>query len=620
MRRLSLTVLIFALGTGSVLPAAERPSAMKLFPQDTLLFVRLANAREFGLKVKETSTGRMFADPQLAPFVEKLYGGTADMYSDKLEESLGISWDELQELPTGEVALGIVARPAKLPAFLLLVDQGTEPSSARRLLDRAIEAAQERGGELTTEKIDGVEVTVIRDGDNQDRMFGMFERDNTIVVATDANVLRGVLHHWEGDPTGAGAAGAAGNLQGESGESAAEEAATGEEEEFVPGLALAENYQFTSILRNCRRPQDPPPQLIAFIDPIGLLHEFSRDNPGAQFGLSYLPQLGLDGILGIGGALTLATGDFDDLTHVHVLLENPRSGLLEIIQFDQGETAPEAFVPRSVESYFTWSMNFPATYDRIVAMSDTVIGEGRFEDGINSRVNEPLGIDFAADIIDNLGGRASMLIGYEKPARMQSRKHVLTLSLVDEAKAAETLQAIIDRFPDQFEERQFGAATYYAIGRPNPDQPVEERPFDPFVAIMDGYLLIGGATQVFEQCVMARDGTAERLVDSSDYQRIVATLGRETPGQAPAFFSLQRSEESFRHLYDLLTSEKSREFIEENAADNAFLTALLDALENNELPPFEVLQQYMGPGGGIVYDTDSGYHGISFSLRGEGAQ
>ena len=46
----------------------------------------------------------------------------------------------------------------------------------------------------------------------------------------------------------------------------------------------------------------------------------------------------------------------------------------------------------------------------------------------------------------------------------------------------------------------------------------------------------------------------------------------------------------------------------------------LDHRNLNELPPFEALQQYMGSGGGILYDTDSGYHGISFSLRNEPAQ
>jgi hypothetical protein len=136
---------------------------------------------------------------------------------------------------------------------------------------------------------------------------------------------------------------------------------------------------------------------------------------------------------------------------------------------------------------------------------------------------------------------------------------------------------------------------------------------------MDGHLFVGGSTLLFEQIIAARDGTAERLADSPDYARLAATIGRETSGQTPALFMMQRSEESLRHVYDLLTAEKSREFLEENSEGNALFTALLDALDAGELPPFESLLQYMGAGGSILYDTDTGYHGIGFTLRNEAA-
>ncbi len=55
---------------------------------------------------------------------------------------------------------------------------------------------REAGGDFSKEDINGVEVTVVRDADDENRVFGVFERENTIVVATDPIVLRGVLHHW----------------------------------------------------------------------------------------------------------------------------------------------------------------------------------------------------------------------------------------------------------------------------------------------------------------------------------------------------------------------------------------------------------------------------------------
>ena len=76
-------------------------------------------------------------------------------------------------------------------------------------------------------------------------------------------------------------------------------------------------------------------------------------------------------------------------------------------------------------------------------------------------------------------------------------------------------------------------------------------------------------------------------------------------------------EETLRQWYDLLTSEKTRALIDENKEGNKFLQALADAMEQNKLPPFDVLLPYMSPGGGILYDTDTGYHAISFQLRSE---
>ena len=58
----------------------------------------------------------------------------------------------------------------------------------------------------------------------------------------------------------------------------------------------------------------------------------------------------------------------------------------------------------------------------------------------------------------------------------------------------------------------------------------------------------------------------------------------------------------------------------EAGAPQATGTALADALDANELPPFEVLAPYFGPGGGILYDTDTGYHAIGFTLRNEPAK
>jgi hypothetical protein len=167
-------VVVFALYASARAEKVERPSAMKLFPEETVVFVRVANAHEFGEKFQQTSMGRMIRD----------------LYAQHAEDKVGISWDDLKKLPKGEVAFAVIARDHGRPGLLLLVDQGDEVSVADKLVDKALDFAEKQGGEFSKEKIGDVEITVVRDHDHQNRMFGVFERDNTIVVATDPDLLR----------------------------------------------------------------------------------------------------------------------------------------------------------------------------------------------------------------------------------------------------------------------------------------------------------------------------------------------------------------------------------------------------------------------------------------------
>jgi hypothetical protein len=604
----------------SVTPAwAVRPSAMKLFPEETVVFIRMANAHEFGERFGQTAMGRMLSDPQLKPFMEHLYGGAGEFYADKAEGQLGVSWEDLKRLPKGEVAFGVVARPNATPALLLLIDQGDEPSVAEQLLDRALELAGEKGAEFSTEKIGDVEVTIARDADNQNRVFGVFERENTIVAATDPNVIRNVLWHWDGSKPAEGQTSAAtASKQADANQAEANTEADAAETEFVPGRTLAENERFATILQHCRRPQDPPPHVIWFVDPIELLRGVGRDNGGVQFALGLLPSIGLDGLHALGGALTYATDQYDHLSQMHVLLGNPRAGVLQVAAFEQGDTAPQPWVPRAVETYMAFNENLRTTYDRIVALVDQYRYQGATAKFVERRLSEPLGIDIPTKIFDNLAGRFTWMIGYDMPAHFRGQQHMLAAQLKDEMAGRESLKAVMDKYPDAFEERRFGNVTYHAILPPRLRETEEsERPFTPFVAIMDGYFFIGGSCSQFERCIAARDGTVDRLIDSEDYVRTSDVVGRESGGAVPVLFSVSRVEETIRQWYGLLTSPKTRELIDENKEGNRFLAALADALDANELPPFEMLAPYFGPGGGILYDTDTGYHGIGFTLRNE---
>jgi hypothetical protein len=620
-----VALVVLALCASALAEKTERPSAMKLFPEETVVFVRVANAHEFGEKFQETSIGRMIRDPQLKPFVDNLYGKAGDLYAEHAEGKVGISWEDLKKLPKGEVAFAVIARTHRPPALLLLIDQGDEVSVADKLVDKALDIAEQQGGEFSKETIGDIDITVVRDQDRQNRMFGVFERDNTIVVATDPDVLRNVLWHWDhpGEQTPSAAASAQRSAPDEiakadsnSDDASKDKPQKSKKEEFVPTRTLAENTRFATILKACRRKQDPPPHLVFFADPIALARNFGRESGGLQMALAMLPMTGIDGLTGIGGAITYATNEYDSLNQIHILLDNPRAGILQLPAFEAGDTTPQTFVPRSIESYMAWNWNLRATYDRLLTLLERFGAKPAVDKFMDQKIKDELGIDLPTQILDNLKGRYTWMIGYDRPTRLRGQQHVVAAELKDEKHVAEALKTVIGKFPELFEEKRFGNLTYHAFTpKVFKDKPVEERPITPFVAIADGYLFVGTSAQQFEQCITARDGTVDRLVDSDEYKRTSAVIDRETAGTTPVMFTTSRFEETIRQWYDLLTSPKTREQLDENKAKNPFFAALAETLEQNQLPPFEVLTPYFAPGGGILYDTENGYHGISFTLR-----
>jgi hypothetical protein len=593
----------------ATVPASARPSALKLLPEETLLLVRTPNAGELFDRFRETATGRMVRDPQLAPFIERLYGSAGDLYSEKVAEWLGVSWEELQNLPRAELAFAIVARKDHPPAFLLLVDQGEEPSVARRLLDSGLERFKEQGGEATSETIEGTEVTVVRESDNQDRVVGLFEKEHTIVAATDAGLLREVLRHWNANGDG--------ELASASGDATEPALSSPEEPPQYNGRPLAENRKFVTILRNCRRPHDPPPNLIAFVDPIGLIRQFNKEDAGMAVAMATFPALGVDGLSAVGATMTFATGRYDGLAHLHVLLENPRAGVMQVIAFEPGDTTPQPWVFADLENYITWNWNVRTSFNVIRSLVDRFQFEGATDKFVRNEISDRWGIDFETEVIDNLAGRFTWITGFETPARFRGAQSTIAVKVADQAAAEKTLATVLAKFPERVEERQFGDVTYHAFVIEWPEQLQDDPPSNPFVAIMDGYLFLGGSCQIFERAIAARDGTIERLADSPAYQQLAVEIEQETPGVTPVVWMFNRPEASLRQWYDVLTTEKTKEYMIEHAEGNPIYAALLDSLAANELPPFDALLPYMSPSVAVLYDTDTGFHGFSFTPRSE---
>ncbi len=136
------------------------------------------------------------------------------------------------------------------------------------------------------------------------------------------------------------------------------------------------------------------------------------------------------------------------------------------------------------------------------------------------------------------------------------------------------------------------------------------------MGVVDDYLIMANHASLYEKVVATLDDSgAENLAKSLDYRLIANRIARRSGRSGPSMVSFTRPEENLRYFYDLATSVRSGDELRRRAGDNPILKAAAAALESNPLPPFEVLERYLAPGGAMLVDDETGLHYMSFTLR-----
>lgn len=577
---------------------AARPTAEELLPNDTVVYFAVADSRELVEHFNETSIGQMLRDPQLKPLADRVYEAAAKAAS-RVEETLGVSIEELAALPQGEITLAVVPIEGKPPAVIVLFDAGEQAAVMQKLLDRGAEVAAERGLERHEETI--LETKVVRfapDGDaNRQVMYG--EKEGTFILATNLEAIRGVLERWTGAKEG----------------------------------SLIGNESYAAIMSRCGNSAGEEPQIAWFVDPINLVKSVAANNPGAAVGLAVLPVLGLDGLMGVGGTVSLAVEPFDSVMHIHLLLDTPRAGVIETLALKTGETKPEAWVPGDAVTYMTVTWDFEKSYREVGKLVDGFQGDGAFATQVQRGLDR-FELNFETDILPAFTGRVSTFSWIEPPVRLTSQAMVIGLELKDAKAFSGTLDKIMANSDDRFETKTFGQTSYWTLKQTEDEVPAAEGEaapqegdgprrrgprFRPFrgasIAIVGDYVLIADRPGVLEQAILSTANPTKSFGESVEFKLISSKIMRQAGEVRPGMLMIQRNDESLRFAYDLATSEATRERLKRGAEGNEFFRDLDQALNDNPLPPFAVLQKYFAPAGAFVTNEETGFHYMTFTLQ-----
>lgn len=594
---LSLITAVLACSVAS----ADRPGSPELLPASTLAFVRVRNAREMVEKFQETSAGRMFQDEEIKPMVDHLYGSAEEAYGE-VEERIGLSLNDLLSLPQGEISIALVAPEEGPPAVALLFEAGENVDTALTLLNRGEERAAQDGIEKKTQKIGDVTLNLYEGVGPQNRTICQFEKDGVIGITSDLALAEVMLNIWAGKDTDI--------------------------------KTLADNDEFNTIMSKCKGSKDEPPQLAFYFDPIGIARTVSRGNLGAQTAMAILPALGLDGLKGIGGSMILAPEEFDSVVHMHVSLDNPRAGAIEAIAMESGDPTPEAWVPDDVVSYTTIYWDLEKTWDKSSTLYDSFTDEGRSAGEVERRISTPLGVDFIEDILMEIDGRATYITWIEPPARINSQTNFFAIRVKDRKSAKKTLDKLMSKYSDRFEERTYAGVSYY-YDKEAPDfeqrrrERIEERGGDleqprlsirrpePCIGLMDDYIFASDSVGFMEHVINTKGRPKTSLANNLEYKAIASKIRRHSGTGKPGMVRFERPDAALKNLYDMAADDNTRSTLSGAAEGNRFFKALDGALTDNPLPEFSVMQKYFAPTGALVTNDDTGIHYMGFVLRNE---
>ena len=590
---------------------ATRPPTQELLPETTVLFVQIDDFRDMMGKIQDSAFGQLMAEEAIASLISGIWDEAKLAYED-VKENVGIELDDLTALPSGEMTFAIIAPRRKNPEYMLILELDEESEAVDRVLDQGRELIREKAGaEITTEEsedeieFESFTVEGIR--------FKFFRKDGLMVGCSSESELDAFIDRWM-------------------------------QREVEKVRPLSVNRKFVTIMNRCTGTKDLKPEARIFIDPIALAKSATRGNLAAQTAINFLPVLGLDGLLGLGGSMILTEDDFESIVHGHVMLANPRSVIFEMIALKPTSYQPEPWLPIDTATYMTTSWDVDKMFVELSKMIEMFQGEeGGMDDWIDQNINEKVGINLKDDVLDKLTGRVTYAEWISEPIRLNSQVQLFAFELKDPAAIEDTVEKVVELINEKngdvtLKESEHKGVRTWEISSKRIARRVERRRErrkqrgqnpsaadleadmipEPVFAMVGDYFLISYSAQGMEMIKHAIDTNQndfEALELDPKYQMISQKMTRMLKTDMPCGITYQNPEHAFRFIHGLINSDQARSFLSSQAEKNKYVAGFKQRLDDNPLPQFDELKKYIRPAGGFATSDDTGYHVLLFNLR-----
>lgn len=546
----------------------------QILPKQTFMYLSFPDVSQMKEYVANSSMGDLWNDPALEAFKAEVHSAFDSELQDGLlqvNDALGMSVEELMEIPNGEISLAFAAGSGNSMGVVFFLDFGDKEADVLELLDKATDALSQTP-KLTpeTETFDGTELRMFKVQYNGPaptplaKEFGWFVKDQRMVLSNRSELLESVLSNWEGESAD----------------------------------SFMSNDKYSYILSKCQSGERT--SLTTFyLDPIGLFEKLvqtgslgQQASMGAGMALGFLPTLGLSQMKAFGTVSEAGSGPFETVSKAVVYAEQPPMGVMKVFQLDETSAIPPAWVKDNVNAYIATKWKIGEAFTAVEELVDMFSGAGSFADRLNQMADRGPGIHVKLDIIDQLNGDLKIITAPGEGAGYGGDQMLMALGVTNEESASAVLAKIADAAG--MESREFRGATIFEVEGPN-NQAMK-------VTVSEGRMLMCIGGPLMEQ-VLRNDSDMRPLAESEEFKKVAQHF---PAGSLSVQFS--RPAEQYRGLYELLRSGE--------AADQfPGMDEVFEKLDFTTLPPFETVSKYIKPTGGYSKADDNGVYMEAFQLK-----
>lgn len=546
-----------------------------ILPKDTYLYLSVPSVADMKEQFMESSAGKMWEDPALADFraeLEKAFSAEMEQGMSQVQEALGMTVQELLEVPTGEVSLAFSKAPPNKMGAILFFDYGDHEEQVKGLLEKALGGlSQVPVLEAANFEHSGTEVVLfnikadIAKKTPLAKEFGWFLKDQRMVLSNSSALLKLTLDNWDG---------------------------SGEK-------TLAKNEVYSYIMSKCES-EPGAGMMVTYADPVGLFTQLvqtgSLGEAGMQAGLaiSVFPMLGANQLKGIGTVSEMGGEEFEGVSRSMIYCEQPPQGAMQMFQLAETDPTPPSWVKENSVLWMATTWKVEEAYNAVATMVDMFQGAGAFEGMIDRIAQEGPQVHIKNDIIDQMDGKLQMTMASGEGSTATGTDDILfAIGVRETEKIAELLAKLTSQPGFPGETRELEGATIYEIENPSGGK-------ISFTAA-NNFLFISVGGNQLEAAVRNQDDVRP-LSETEDF-KAVAEHFRE--GAVTIGFT--RPSEQYRKLYELVQSG--------NAADSfPGMDELFSKIDFTKLPPFETMEKYFAPTGTSWVADENGVLMEQYSL------